>query len=189
MYENWLKKTLIVLEAIFSIWLLGFILFLVKIYFTPISQDPADAIVILTGGKGRIQAGLQLLQKSPDSTVLISGAHKQTHLDEIAPYSDYHDKITLGYEANSTRENAKETKEWAKEFEKLSSLKVVTSHYHIPRSLLELEKALPNVRLIPYPVISSTFRSRFWWLNPYNIKILFLEYNKYLVVWIESKFL
>lgn len=188
MYKPWMKKIILLILAFVSFWVTGFLAFLISISFIPTSQEPADAIVILTGGRGRIKAGFQLLEKTPQASMFISGVNQRAQLDEIGDKPELYNKITIGYKANSTKENAQETKEWLQEFKNLQSLKVVTSHYHVPRSLLELRMTLPGVRLIPYPVRSPLFQSYFWWMNPQLLKMLFVEYNKYILVWVVSKF-
>jgi len=56
----------------------------------------------------------------------------------------------------------------------------VTSNYHMPRSLVELSRELPDTDFIAHAVVPSTFRDRVWWLNPDYMKVLGVEYLKYL---------
>ncbi|MFN7662468.1 MAG: YdcF family protein [Alphaproteobacteria bacterium] len=173
-----LKKLLIL---IFLTWIGGFFIYLYQInHFTnyPIS---ADGIVILTGGRDRIEKGLRLLNVAPEKPLLITGVRTKGQLQEVASTHSPTSQIDLGFKATTTRENAQEIAEWNK-IKLCKSLLVVTSHYHMPRSLLELQAALPTVKLIPYSIVSSSFQKRKWLKKPYFLYLLFKEYNKYLVV-------
>jgi uncharacterized SAM-binding protein YcdF (DUF218 family) len=61
------------------------------------------------------------------------------------------------------------------------SLVVVTSDYHMPRSLVELRAALPGVNLHPYPVETDIDAQR-WWTDGGSARRITVEYCKYLVV-------
>lgn len=167
-------------------WGAGFFFFLYEITHINVSTDRADGVVIFTGGRDRIKKGLALLHGNQENTpLLISGVHTPDQLQEIASHAQIKDLITLGYFATNTEENAEETKRWALQYG-CKSLKLVTSHYHIPRSLLELSKTLPSITIIPYPILSPIFQDRRWIFNPKRWRILVSEYNKYVVVLIRS---
>ncbi|CAN0592799.1 unnamed protein product, partial [Ectocarpus sp. 12 AP-2014] len=59
--------------------------------------------------------------------------------------------IDLDSAAMDTAGNARETATWAQEHA-FSSLLVVTSAYHIPRTTSEIARLLPGVELIPFPI-------------------------------------
>jgi len=157
-------KTLV--SCLLIAWVGGFFLYLYQIHHFKETHPLTEGIVILTGGKGRIKKGIQL--------------------KEITTSPPYEGHIDLGFNATTTRENAKEVSDWNKE-KSCSSLTVVTSHYHIPRSLLELKAALPHIILIPYPIISPSFQNRRWLSEPDLWQLLFKEYNKYLIVFLEMR--
>ncbi len=166
-------------------WALGFCFFLYRINHIPIPTEKTDGIVILTGGRERIKTGLALLQTEHDTPLLISGVHTSDQFNEIAAYAQKKDLITLGYFATNTAENADETKRWAHQYG-FKSLTIVTSHYHLPRSLLELKESMPEVKLVPYPVFSPIFRDDSWIFNFKRWRILLWEYNKYVVILTRS---
>ena len=56
----------------------------------------------------------------------------------------------------------------------------MTSSYHMPRSLTELRRTLPGVKLVPHPVISHRLHTRRWWTDAYTARVLFAEYVKFL---------
>ena len=64
----------------------------------------------------------------------------------------------------------------------LRTLIVVTSGYHMPRSLAELAIAMPDVELIAHPVVAKAARQRAWWLQPGLVRLLATEYAKFLPV-------
>ena len=88
--------------------------------------------------------------------------------------------ITLGYSADSTIGNAYETADWMRD-QGFRSLRVVTANYHMRRSLLELSMAMPDMELVPHPVVAPTVHLDEWWLWPGTANLLVNEYNKLLV--------
>ncbi len=81
--------------------------------------------------------------------------------------------------ANTTVDNAEETKVWA-EAKGYRTLIVVTSSYHMPRSLTELSRAMPDLALVPYPVVPSRLKARQWWTDSFTTRVLLAEYAKLL---------
>ena len=86
--------------------------------------------------------------------------------------------IVLGYAADSTMGNAIETAKWM-DAEHYRSLRIVTAAYHMPRSMLEFRRAMPQIRLIPNPVFPERVKSD-WWLWPGSAYLVLGEYHKYL---------
>ena len=162
----------------------GFVWFIGKVATNEVTLDQrADGIVVLTGGASRIVDGVELLAAGRGRRLLISGAHRGTTTGEIARLvPDYTRLIAccvdLDYSLN-TSGNAVETKRWV-EGRGFSSLIVVTSSYHMPRTLAELARRMPGVTLVPYPVVTDKMRSEAWWSSASTAKLLFFEYLKYL---------
>ena len=73
-------------------------------------------IVVITGGVGRIKAGIDLLSNSDNTRLLISGVGTGvTRADLLLTnFSLYSKRVDLGYFADSTLGNALETKDWVK---------------------------------------------------------------------------
>jgi uncharacterized SAM-binding protein YcdF (DUF218 family) len=143
----------------------------------------ADAIVVLTGGEARIPEAIRLLREGKGKRLLISGvnpATKRGELAELAPNSKklFRCCIDVGHEARDTPGNADETREWVRE-RGFKSLIVVTASYHMPRSLAELRRALPDTRLIPYAVNPSNVHIDRWWAHRGTLKLLASEYLKF----------
>jgi uncharacterized SAM-binding protein YcdF (DUF218 family) len=91
------------------------------------------------------------------------------------------DKIILGHEADNTRGNALETAGWMRE-QGFHSMRLVTSAYHMPRSLLEFSAAMPDITITPHPVFADNVKQGEWWAWPGTASLLAEEYVKYLVV-------
>lgn len=165
------------------LWALGFIIFGSTLPTTtaPYSKE-TDAIVVLTGGNKRIEVALQLMQKHAAKKLLISGVHKNVDHQKLLSLhpsiSIDPSLIDLGYSSNTTIENAREVRDWMVHHD-FRSLRLVTSHYHMPRSLLEMKIFLPNALIMPHPVLSEKFTQLSWWAGK-NREIVFNEYNKYL---------
>ncbi len=72
--------------------------------------------------------------------------------------------VDLDHSAVNTVGNAAETRRWA-QGPRFRSLIVVTSNYHMPRTMAELGRQLPDVALIPFPVVSDKLRAEPWWTS------------------------
>ena len=165
--------------------LLGFVAFANMIHKNgPRAVERADAIVVLTGGQNRILEAVKLLAKGRANRMLISGVNKQTSKTALARLTPKYTRlfkccVDVGYRARDTIGNAVEIADWART-NKYSSLIVVTASYHMPRSIGELKRAAPDVRLISFPVVSNSFKTETWWSNPGTAKLLAFEYAKFI---------
>ncbi len=144
-----------------------------------------DAIVVLTGGSLRLKAGLALLAANMAPKLFVSGVHTGVGVKQLLRLSRNQPEaldccIVLGYAANDTRGNALETAAWMKAEER-HSLRLVTANYHMPRSLLEFQNALPLVAITLHPVHPPHVPLDHWWRKPATGLLLFEEYNKYLL--------
>jgi uncharacterized SAM-binding protein YcdF (DUF218 family) len=79
----------------------------------------------------------------------------------------------------NTRSNAAETRRWAHE-RGFKSLIVVTSNYHMPRAIVELSHAMPDIKLIPFAVVGDKWRDEPWWNSGATLRLVLSEYVKYL---------
>lgn len=152
---------------------------------TPSSGPNADAIVVLTGGADRIKGAANLLRGGHASRLLISGVHPDTTIDEIARSAGIAPVllsccVDLDHLAANTIENAEQTKLWAERL-KFGSLIVVTSAYHMPRSMAELGHVMPQVDLVPYPVVRQGLGLDRWYVKPSTVRLVAAEYAKYLL--------
>ena len=164
----------------------GFCWFYLNIPSEEVTLDAkADGIVVLTGAATRIPDAIELLAVERGKRLLISGVHRDTRAREIARLTPLYSKyfsccIDLDRSALNTFGNALETKRWAREHN-FNSLIVVTSNWHMQRSIAELKHQLPDVTLIAFPVISPRVKDEPWWSNIDTARLLFAEYLKYLL--------
>lgn len=146
----------------------------------------ADAIVVLTGGEGRVVTGVDLLKDGHGRRLLISGVNPGSPPQDIAraagaPSALFECCIDTGDQAVDTRSNATETAAWAAR-NGYASLIIVTSDYHLPRALLELQAAMPDTRLIAYPV-----RAPSPWSSAGEARRWMQEYAKYAAVYARER--
>jgi uncharacterized SAM-binding protein YcdF (DUF218 family) len=144
----------------------------------------ADGIVVLTGAATRIPDAIELLAADRGQRLLITGVHRATSKREIARLTPLYSRffgccVDLDRSALNTFGNAIETRRWAKEHN-FNSLIVVTSNWHMPRAMVELKHQLPDVTLIPYPVLSEKIKSESWLANAEIARLMLSEYLKYL---------
>jgi uncharacterized SAM-binding protein YcdF (DUF218 family) len=150
----------------------------------PPADPHADGTVVLTGDTARIDAALALLAEGRAERLLISGVNPTVSRETIAGMVGADVRAALDCcvdidHARDTIENASSTGVWAAD-QAFSSLIVVTSGYHMPRSIAELSGAMPGVELIAFPVLSPDLDLRTWWRDPAAFNLLAREYSKYL---------
>jgi uncharacterized SAM-binding protein YcdF (DUF218 family) len=143
----------------------------------------ADGIVVLTGGSSRVSDAMELLAGGYGKRLLISGVHPTNAASDISrSLSDNQSLLSccvdLDRSAVNTRSNAAETRRWAHE-RGFTSLIVVTSNYHMPRAIVELTHAMPDIRLIPFAVVGEKWRDEPWWTSGATVRLLLSEYVKY----------
>ncbi|MBR0681769.1 YdcF family protein [Roseomonas eburnea] len=164
----------------------GFAAFLVAVLDPPApSAAETDGIVVLTGGSERVATGFRLLAEGSARRMLISGAHPEAGLAEIATAAGvdparFAGRVTIGHAAASTRGNAAEAAAWVRG-EEARSLRIVTAGYHMPRAMLELRRALPRTELVPHPVPSAVLRAPGALRRPAVWALLLGEYGRYLL--------
>jgi uncharacterized SAM-binding protein YcdF (DUF218 family) len=164
-------------------WLGGFLWF---VHLVPASvADPdsdTDAIVVLTGGSLRVETGLQLLAAGKAKKLFVSGVYHGVDVGDLLRVSRQAPErvqccIVLGHAAESTLGNALETAAFMRD-EDYASLRLVTASYHMPRSLLEFARVLPQIRIVPDPVFPDIVAQ--WWIRPVGVELYAEEYVKYL---------
>jgi len=163
----------------------GFVVFASSVSrYAPPVGEAGDGIVVLTGGMHRLSEAAKLLAEGRGRRLLISGANPVATRGDLYRNSGI-DKtlfnccVDIGYSAHDTIGNAEETRAWASA-NRFSKLIIVTSRYHMPRSLVELSRAMPEALLVPYPVVSRNFRTEQWWMHAATARLLFFEYVKFL---------
>ncbi len=182
-----LKALTLGLVALAALMAIGFFRFTdeVAAILPPADLDTVDAIVVLTGGYQRIDQAVDLLETGVGKRLLISGVNPATSGAALKRLTGANDAlfaccVDIGYEALDTIGNANETARWIRE-KGYHRVLLVTNNYHMPRSLLELGDASPNVTFVAYPVSNSDLRDEAWLSDPEAMRILVTEYVKYSV--------
>lgn len=185
-----LPRILIVLVlAAGAIWLGGFLVWLNGLAETPAEPvRQTDGIVAFTGGAHRIELAVSLLAAERADRLLISGVNqriKDETLRDVVGISPglFDCCIDLGRVAQDTRENAIEAAAWARR-NGYRSLRIVTTYDHMPRSLMELKRAIPGVEAVAHPVSPKTWAG----MERASLSGLALEYTKYWVALIRYRF-
>ena len=149
-------------------------------------EDPdstTDAIVVLTGGSLRLTAGFHLFTEHRAPLLFVSGVNREVEAASL-PALVGADKdalaccVTLGHAAGDTIGNAEETASWVAEHD-IHSIRLVTAAYHMPRSLLEFRRLMPDVAILPHPVFPAGFDRDRWW-SAASVSLVAGEYTKYL---------
>src|SRR5205085_10581663 len=117
----------------------------------------------------RVSDAMELLASGYGKRLLISGVHPTNAASDISRtlpdnHSLLHCCVDLDRSAVNTRSNAAETRRWVKD-RGFKSLIVVTSNYHMPRAIVELSHAMPEIALIPFAVVGERWRDEPWWTS------------------------
>ena len=155
-------------------YLLGFIIFSVTLD-SPAAAQRTDAVVVITGGSGRIEHGIDVLAKGYAKRMLISGTDPSVTKADLARRLGGSRRllgccVDLGSESVDTRSNAEETKRWLDKH-RYKSFRLVTSDWHMRRARYEFRRVMKG----NYVVLPDAVRS-----EPHFIT-LFSEYNKLLL--------
>jgi uncharacterized SAM-binding protein YcdF (DUF218 family) len=164
------------------LWALGWMWFATTVALSSPDKkiEYSDAIIVLTGGNGRIAAGLDLLAQKKSDKLFISGVNEEVIPEDILNGRRDLCCVFLGYKAKDTVGNAQEIKEWVDKND-IKSFHLVTSSYHMPRAQIELLQVLPQAVIKPYPVLTPDFQP--WKGRFYNLT--FSEYNKTIISWLR----
>jgi len=169
----------------------GFLWFVWRVPKDEVTLDrSADGIVVVTGGASRIEDAIELLSAGRGKRLLISGVHPTTTSREIARLMPEYGQliaccVDLDHSAINTVGNAVETRLWAKA-RGFRSLIVVTSNYHMPRTMAELAWHMPDVELIPFPVVTERMRGEGWWSSA-SARLFLAEYLKYIFAQVRMR--
>ena len=194
--RGWLRATIVAVSAIvFVTAAIGFVGFLSKLRGAEMKPaGNADGIVVLTGGSSRVSDAMELLAGGYGKRLLISGVHPTNAVSDISRSLPDNQSllsccVDLDRSAINTRSNAAQTRRWARD-RGFKSLIVVTSNYHMPRAIVELSHAMPDVALIPFAVVGDRWRDEPWWTSGATLRLLLSEYAKYVAaevrVWLAG---
>ncbi len=160
------------LALLFLGWAAGFLWFMLSLPQPADTPAPTDAVIVPTGGAGRIARGLEVLDQGLAPKILVSGVASEVRPGEFAAEFDVTATrmaccVTLGFAAVDTRSNADEIARWVAQND-IASLRLVTSDWHMRRAAGELDRALPPQVTVIRDAVPTQGR----------FDVLFLEYHK-----------
>jgi uncharacterized SAM-binding protein YcdF (DUF218 family) len=163
------------IALVLIVWGLGFAVFALTLP-RPAGDQQTDAIVVLTGGAGRLDRGLGLIAAHRAQRLFVSGADRTVRKKELAartgrPIALFDCCVDLGQESVDTRTNATETARWLKAHH-YRSVRLITTDWHMPRAHSDLNRAISGAGIT---VVPDAIRSQ-----P-GLMTLFTEYNKYVL--------
>jgi uncharacterized SAM-binding protein YcdF (DUF218 family) len=173
---RFVSRSIVLLILLYA---LGYAAFVVLIP-QPAGDARTDAVVVLTGGAGRIERGLDTLRRRLAGRMFISGVQRTVRPQELAAEHRVDPAlfdccIDLGREAVDTRSNADEVARWL-ERRRFRSLRLITTDWHMPRARFEIGKRLgPDIAIVADAVPSSPSHRQ-----------LFTEYNKFLLRYVAE---
>jgi uncharacterized SAM-binding protein YcdF (DUF218 family) len=171
---NKFKKIFIILATLSILFFLGFFWFCKEINKQNFNPKKSDAVVVLTGSRGRINLGFSLLKMGLGKKIFISGVDNKTSPEFMKNF--WNSEVNLGYKSHDTISNAKEVREWVVK-ENIKSIILVTSNVHMPRSLMLFRKIVKHTDIQSY----SFFPKK----NSLNAR--FKEYLKFIATLISLK--
>lgn len=163
-----------ILSILFLLWLLGFAWFALLLP-QPLGKQQTDAVVVLTGGAGRIDHGLTIIEQGQSKRMLISGVGREVKAADLAEQYPGTEKlfaccVALGFEAVDTRSNGLEVARWMAR-RNYKSMRLVTSDWHMRRAEFEIEQSLPSSIIVYKDAVRT---------QP-SFGTLWKEYHKYLL--------
>lgn len=154
-------------------WMLGFAAFAASL---PGKGDDrvTDGIIVLTGGPGRIERGIALLDQAKAKRLLVSGVDRSVRRRELDAALGIPERLSaccidIDKASIDTMSNAEQSAQWITR-NKFRTIRLVTTDWHMPRARLELDRALDDSVVVTADAVAS---------RP-GLGVLFREYNKYL---------
>jgi uncharacterized SAM-binding protein YcdF (DUF218 family) len=188
--RRFLRNTIVLVLVLALVWLVGLWRFAAAIPSEVTAPErQTDAIVVLTGGSLRVEGGLRLLADGKAKKLFISGVYRGVDVTELLHVSRQSPDsvaccVVLGHAADNTLGNARETAQWM-ESEGYHSLRLVTASYHMPRSMLEFTRAMPDIEIVPNPVFPEFMQEGSWWQSRRSAALIASEYSKYLAAMVR----
>ena len=194
-----------------KIFFITFLLFLIAYFFIELNsfkeriltlqKNPinlSSKVVILTGGTNRIKEGFEVIYKLDKKSitnlnVLVSGTgkgfSKLSLQEKLNPGFDLRlieCCVELDSVSQNTYSNAIETSKWVSK-NNIEEILLITSNYHIPRSILEFQNKMPNLKILYYPIIPKKHQINKWLKSFETFSLIFIEYCKYIIANVRIK--
>ncbi|MEM7073363.1 MAG: YdcF family protein [Pseudomonadota bacterium] len=184
-----MRLAIILCIMLFGLWLAGLVAWFVpETRLLGASLEPArpeTPLVMLTGGRGRIEKALALVTSGQHRRLFVSGVHRTVDLEALITFARNHTDslrccVELGYGAHNTHTNAIETRDWIAK-NGFGSFRLLTTDYHMKRAMVEMQAIMPEIAIFPYPIESPNVDLDHWWRSPATSWLLATEYSKTLI--------
>ncbi len=161
------------LTALLLVWLGGLVWFTTTLP-GPAGAEKTQAIIVVTGGSGRVTRGLNVLEKGWSRRMFISGVYQKVRRAELAeelgkPRELLECCVELGKQAVNTRTNAQEAADWIAA-NHINSIRFITNDWHMRRARMELDREIAGDVII----VNDAVRGQT------SMFVLVAEYNKFL---------
>ncbi|UTW55151.1 YdcF family protein [Kordiimonas sp. SCSIO 12610] len=138
----------------------------------------AEALIVLTGGKNRLETALDILKKYPDKRLLISGVNPIVEQSELRALTGSENTlfdccVDIDQVSENTAANAVEGSKWIQK-NKFQTVIIITADYHIRRSMMLFQNQAPQITFTGHAVQTDA-----------DLSFLAREYNKYLFTVIQ----
>ena len=175
-------KALLTLCVISSVVITAlFIDFTYKTFSYRQNNRKADAIVVLAGGKGRVEEGVRLYRESRAKYLFFVGVDPSVRKSDLyrpKPGDPSAENVILEKSSRNTLENSIFGRDVIVS-NGVHSVLLITSRYHLKRASILFRNSLPkNITIIPYPVDSVNLKES-WWNHGGSFQLLFREFYKY----------
>ena len=156
----------------------------------------ADVIIAVSGGDttARTQEAIDLYTSGWAPKLIFSGAAqdksgpsnaavmRQQALRQGVPET----AITIEEKSETTKENAEKTRDILADKDIRTAI-VVTSGYHMKRTLLEFRDRAPDVEFRAHPTVADSQWSSWWWLTPHGWYLALTEIVKIIVFYLGGR--
>ena len=140
-----------------------------------------DAIVVLAGGRGRVEEGIRLFREKKGNYLFLIGVDPMVRKQELfrdRKGEQLADRVFLEKASRNTLENALYGREII-DRKDIRSIRLITSRYHMKRATLIFRNTLPrDIAIYPHPVDTINLKEA-WWRDPGSFRLLFSEFYKY----------
>lgn len=140
-----------------------------------------DAIVVLAGGRGRVEEGVRLFREKKGNYLFLIGVDPLVRKQELfrdREGENLADRVILEKASRNTLENALYGREIIARKD-IRSIRLITSRYHMKRATLMFRNTLPrDIAIYPHPVDTVNLKEA-WWRDKGSFRLLFSEFYKY----------
>lgn len=158
-----------------------FIDFVYKTFSVSQRTDKTDAIVVLAGGRGRVEEGVRLYREHQASYLFLIGVDPSVRKSDLfreRKGGAGGEGVFLEKVSRNTLENALYARNMILT-KKVGSIRLITSRYHMKRAVLLFRSVLPReIAIYPHPVDTKNLKEE-WWSHCGSFRLLFSEFYKY----------